>query len=69
MMSETKIYGVPGMHCGHCQAAVAAELGAVQGVERVEVNLETKTVIVTGASLEDRALRAAISEAGYEAEA
>jgi copper chaperone CopZ len=37
------------------------------GVERVDVDLETKLVVVTGTNLDDRALRAAIEEAGYEA--
>ena len=65
-MSETKIYSVPGIHCGHCEAAVARELEAVDGVEAVDVDLESKRVTVTGTRLDDTALRAAIDEAGYE---
>ena len=68
MISEKKSYRVPGMHCGHCEAAVSEEVGAIHGVERVEVDLETKLVVVTGAQLEDGALRAAIAEAGYDAQ-
>jgi copper chaperone len=68
-MSQTLIYRVPGMHCGHCKAAVTEELAAVDGVETVEVDLETKLVVVRGDRLEDANLRAAIDEAGYEAEA
>ena len=33
----------------------------------VEVDVDTKLVTVTGEGLDDRALRAAIEEAGYEA--
>jgi copper chaperone CopZ len=55
------------MHCGHCERAVKEELGAVPGVTGVDVDLETKLVTVTGASLDDGVLRAAIEEAGYEA--
>ena len=66
-MSETVTYTVPDMHCGHCKQAVSEELNAVEGVESVEVDLETKRVVVVGASLEDAKLRAAIDEAGYEA--
>ncbi len=66
-MSETRTYTVPGMSCGHCKAAVSEELSAVEGVEAVEVDLETKLVAVTGAQLDDGALRAAIEDAGYEA--
>jgi copper chaperone len=66
-MSETRSYSVPGMHCEHCERAVGEELGAVPGVEHVDVDLETKRVVVTGTELDDAALRAAIEEAGYEA--
>lgn len=66
-MPETAIYTVPGMTCGHCEASVKRELGAVPGVRAVDVDLKTKLVTVSGASLDDAALRAAIGEAGYEA--
>jgi len=64
---RTMWYLVPGMHCGHCEAAVRDEVSAVPGVESVEVELETKRVDVAGAPLDDAAIRAAIEEAGYEA--
>ena len=67
-MSETKTYSVPGMHCGHCSASVTEELEAVAGVEEVDVDLDTKRVAVLGVGLEDASLRAAIGEAGYQAE-
>lgn len=66
-MVETVTYTVAGMTCDHCKHAVAGELGAVPGVAGVEVDLDTKVVTVTGDDLDDRALRAAIEEAGYEA--
>ena len=55
------------MHCGHCERAIKEELGALVGVESVAVELQTKLVVVRGRDLDDRALRAAIVEAGYEA--
>lgn len=67
-MSETVVYRVPGMSCGHCLQAVEGRLAAAAGVERAEADLDTKIVRVTGGGLDDRALRAAIAEAGYEAE-
>ncbi len=67
-MSESATYRVPGMSCDHCKAAVTEELSAVAGVEAVGVDLETKLVTVSGTSLRDDALRAAIDEAGYEAD-
>jgi copper chaperone len=66
-MSETITYTVPDMSCGHCKQAVTAELTHVAGVESVDVDLETKLVLVRGDGLDDSALRAAIEEAGYEA--
>jgi copper chaperone CopZ len=60
-------YSVPGMSCGHCRAAITAEVTAVAGVESVDVDLDTKLVRITGESLDDAALVAAIDEAGYEA--
>jgi len=61
-------YRVPDMSCGHCEHAVSTELQTVDGVESVDVDLETKLVTVRGHDLDDQALRAAIDEAGYEAE-
>jgi copper chaperone len=66
-MSETITYSVPGMTCGHCRAAITAEVSAVTGVCSVDVDLETKLVRIAGESLDDLALVAAIDEAGYEA--
>jgi copper chaperone len=66
-MSEMKLY-VPGMTCGHCEAAVTKEVGAVAGVSAVSVDLATKfvTVTVTGDGVDLSALEAAIDEAGFE---
>lgn len=60
-------YTVAGMSCGHCKAAVTEEVEQVTGVEGVDVDLDTKLVVVRGENLSDDAVRAAIREAGYEA--
>ncbi len=60
-------YCVRGMTCEHCVRAVEAEVGAVAGVSGVRADLETKTVSVEG-DVDDDAVRAAIAEAGYDAE-
>ena len=67
-MSDSFTYAVPGMHCDHCVAAVEQELSAVAGVESVDIDLATKRVVVIGSALDDDVLRAAIDEAGYDAE-
>jgi copper chaperone len=67
-MSEALDYSVSGMSCAHCVKAVSDEVGGVAGVESVEIDLDTQAVLVRGESLDDVAIRAAIDEAGYEAE-
>lgn len=67
-MPDTATYRVPGMSCGHCKSAVESEVAAVAGVDTVDADLESKLVVVHGQRLDDSAIRAAIDEAGYEAE-
>ena len=66
-MSDTRTYSVPGIHCGHCAAAITEEVSTVEGVEGVAVDLDAKVVTIHGQALSDEALRRAIEEAGYEA--
>jgi copper chaperone len=60
-------YAVPDMSCQHCVDAVSDELTQVPGVDRVSVDLNSKQVVVYGNALDDRRLRTAIENAGYEA--
>jgi copper chaperone len=64
--TEQLTYSVPGVSCGHCRAAITAEVEKLAGVSDVDVDLDTKTVTVAGAALDDAAIRAAIDEAGYD---
>jgi copper chaperone CopZ len=66
MRVEVLSYSVPGMSCEHCRSAVSKEVGAVPGVESVEVDLTSKLVTVHGAGVSDAAVREAIDEAGYD---
>ena len=61
----TRTFSVPSISCGHCKAAIEGEVRQVDGVARVEVDIEAKTVAVEG-SASDEAIVAAIDEAGYE---
>lgn len=65
-MSSTAVYSVPGVSCDHCKHAIEGEVAQVRGVESVEVDVDAKTVTVVGEPLDERALVAAIGEAGYE---
>jgi len=59
-------YSVLGMSCDHCRAAISEQVGAVSGVESVDVDLATSIVTVHGTAVSDTAVRDAIGEAGYD---
>ena len=67
MSTQELSYTVAGMSCAHCKAAVTEEVEQVAGVSAVDVDLETKLVVVHGAGVSDVAVRDAIREAGYDA--
>jgi copper chaperone len=58
-------YSVPAISCDHCKHAIEAEVGKLDGVASVAVDVDTKSVLVDGTAPDDT-LRAAIGEAGYE---
>ena len=63
----TTTYTVTGMTCDHCVAAVREEVGKVDGVSRVDVELAGGLVTVESeAPLDQAAVTAAVEEAGYE---
>ena len=62
----TSIWTVTGMTCGHCVKAVTEEVSALEGVEAVEVDLDSGAVTVTAAADPTREqMAAAVDEAGY----
>jgi copper chaperone len=63
---QTLTYSVPGISCGHCRTAITAEVSGVGGVSAIDVDLAGKVVTVTGAGVDDAAVRDAIDEAGYD---
>ena len=63
-----RTYSVPGISCGHCKAAIETEVGTVDGVTLVEVDVDARTVRVLGEA-DDGAIVAAIDEAGYTVDA
>jgi copper chaperone len=67
-MSQTensRVYSVKGMTCEHCVRSVTEEVSEVSGVEGVDVDLDSGRLVVRG-DVADDAVRAAVSEAGYE---
>jgi copper chaperone len=63
---STKTYTVTGMTCSHCVSSVSTEIGKLDGVSDVQVDLGSGTVTVTSQQpLDDAAVAAAVDEAGY----
>lgn len=63
----TTPFRVQGMTCDHCVRAVQQEVGALDHVTAVEVDLATGIVTVTAdAPVDTTAVEAAVAEAGYE---
>lgn len=66
---STQTVNVSGMTCQHCVHSVTEEVGAIDGVTNVAVDLNAggaSVVTVTAdAPVTDEALAAAITEAGY----
>jgi copper chaperone len=60
-------YTVQGMTCGHCVSSVTEEVGALDGVQAVDVDLASGLVTVTSdRDLAEADIRAAVTEAGYQ---
>jgi Cu+-exporting ATPase len=60
---------VPDMHCMGCAKKMAAQLNAVSGVGKVEVNLPATAMVVSakaGTSPSPRGMWEAIEKAGYK---
>ena len=58
---------INGMMCSHCTSHVQKALGALDGVESVEVSLEDKKAVLTlNKNVDDAVITAAVREAGYE---
>ena len=66
-MSTTTTITVDGMTCGHCVNAVQTEVGKLDGVTDVSVDLASGQVTIVANEAPDAgALREAVEEAGYE---
>ena len=66
-MSTTTTITVDGMTCGHCVNAVQTEVGKLDGVTDVAVDLSSGQVTIVAETMPDpAALQEAVEEAGYE---
>ena len=58
-------YTVPRISCSSCQALITEELGELERVETVDVDLASRTVTVRGSGVEDAEIRSLLDELGY----
>ena len=67
---STTTYQVQGMTCGHCVGSVSREVGRLEGVTGVDIELVpdgiTTVTVTSAAPLETTQVAAAVAEAGYE---
>lgn len=62
----TKTIQIEGMQCNHCKMSVEKALNSIEGVTKVEVNLENKiAVIEMEKEVEDSKIKEVIEEAGF----
>ncbi|HEU5212764.1 MAG TPA: heavy-metal-associated domain-containing protein [Gaiellaceae bacterium] len=66
MSTSTRTYTVPDISCDHCKHAIETEVSQVRGVDSVAVDVNAKTVTISGEPLDEPAIIAAIDDAGYE---
>ena len=63
----TKTVKIDGMMCAHCEGRVKKALEALPGVEKAEPSHEKKAAVLTlSAALDEEAVKAAVTEAGYD---
>jgi copper chaperone len=63
---QARIFTVQGMTCSHCVKSVREEVSEIAGVERVDVDLASGRLTVSGEGFVDEAVTSAVAEAGYE---
>lgn len=63
-----QVFNVPDIHCDHCASSIEGAVGAIEGVEKVKVQIEERTVDVTydDVSVDLAAIVTAIEGQGYE---
>ncbi len=57
-------YSVPEISCGHCKSTIEAAVREIDAVDRVDVDIDAKTVTVVGGQHD--AVVSAIEDAGYD---
>ncbi len=64
MNEETQIFIVKGMTCGHCKAMVEKNIGKLNGVEAVTVDLASGRVDIKGHA-DEAEVRQVVDDLGF----
>jgi copper chaperone CopZ len=68
-VTATSSYAVTGLTCEHCVSAVSGSLAALDGVQRVAVDLvpdgDSTVTVIAARELDRRVVRSALAAAGY----
>lgn len=67
--SPAYVVGVDGLACPFCAYGIEKQLSRIDGVETIDVDIETGRVIVTmrdGATLDEATARGAVEAAGFD---
>lgn len=67
VMEMETLYRIPGMTCNHCVANIRKSLETLDGVEEVDVKLDSRTALVKGEVPREK-VEKTLREAGYEVE-
>lgn len=63
---NTSTFTVAGMTCSHCASSVREEVGRIDGVESVDVDLASGVITVGSlAPVDAEVVKTAVEEAGY----
>ncbi|MCL1693476.1 MAG: copper ion binding protein [Actinomycetia bacterium] len=65
---STKTLNVPEISCGHCKSSIEGAVSPLDGVDKVEVHIEERTVDLDydGSNTTFDSIVAAIEEQGYD---
>ena len=62
-----KTINIEGMQCNHCKMSVEKALNEINGITKVEVNLEKKTAIIKSSiEISNEEIKSKVSDAGFE---
>ncbi|MEX2425987.1 MAG: heavy-metal-associated domain-containing protein [Thermomicrobiaceae bacterium] len=62
-----RVYKVPDVSCDHCVSSITKELTQIDGVQNVQVDLQSKQVtVIASDEVAEQQIRDGIDEAGFD---